>query len=102
MILLIITKNNKKKKSKKKQIEEMRKAAEQKELEAEEAAAAKRLAEAEAAMPSEEEMSTNEHVKHSMKLKEDIGGFVDQNPQVAAKLIQGWLHEEEEAGGKRR
>ena len=30
-----------------------------------------------------------------MTMSENIGDFVDQNPQIAAKLIQGWLRGEE-------
>lgn len=57
----------------------------------------------------DEEMERNEEIlnlrmQHSLKLKQNIGGFVDTNPQIAAKLIQSWLRGEggEENGGNRR
>ncbi len=57
----------------------------------------------------DEEMENNEAVlnlrmQHSLKLKQNIGDFVDQNPQIAAKLIQGWLRGEggDENGGSRK
>lgn len=42
------------------------------------------------------EMERNEEIlnlrmQHSLKLKQNIGEFVDQNPQIAAKLVQSWL-----------
>lgn len=54
------------------------------------------------------EMERNEEIlnlrmQHSLKLKQNIGDFVDQNPQIAAKLVQSWLRGEvEELGGNRR
>ena len=44
----------------------------------------------------DEEMRQNEEIiglrmKRSLKLKQNIGEFVDENPQIAAKLIQNWL-----------
>lgn len=54
------------------------------------------------------EMERNEEIlnlrmQHSLKLKQNIGEFVDQNPQIAAKLVQSWLRgEAEEIGGNRR
>lgn len=54
------------------------------------------------------EMERNEEIlnlrmQHSLKLKQNIGEFVDQNPQIAAKLVQSWLRgEAEEVGGNRR
>lgn len=57
----------------------------------------------------DEEMERNEEIlnlrlQHSLKLKQNIGGFVDTNPQIAAKLIQSWLRGEgvEENVGNRR
>lgn len=56
----------------------------------------------------DEEMERNEEIlnlrmQHSLKLKQNIGEFVDQNPQIAAKLVQSWLRgEAEEVGGNRR
>lgn len=54
----------------------------------------------------DEEMLRNEEIinlrmQHSLKLKQNIGDFVDQNPQIAAKLVQSWLRGEvEDIGGK--
>lgn len=49
----------------------------------------------------DEEMEKNEEIlnlrmQHSLKLKQNIGEFVDQNPQIAAKLVQSWLRGEGE------
>ncbi len=54
----------------------------------------------------DEEMRRNEEIinlrmQHSMKLKQNIGDFVDQNPQIAAKLVQGWLRGEVEDVGRK-
>ena len=55
------------------------------------------------------EMERNEEIlnlrmQHSLKLKQNIGEFVDQNPQTAAKLVQSWLRGEvgDIAGNRRR
>ncbi len=54
------------------------------------------------------EMMRNEEIlnlrmQRNLKLKQNIGEFVDQNPQVAAKLLQGWLRGEgADNGGKRK
>lgn len=50
----------------------------------------------------DEEMRRNEEIinlrmQHSMKLKQNLGDFVEQNPQIAAKLVQSWLRGEVEA-----
>ena len=50
--------------------------------------------------PEDEEQKKNEEIlnlrmQHNLRLKKNIGEFVDQNPQIAAKLIQGWLRKEE-------
>ncbi len=52
------------------------------------------------------EMRQNEEIlnlrmKHSMKLKQNIGEFVEDNPQIAAKLIQNWLMGKEESNGRK-
>lgn len=52
-----------------------------------------------AAQYEDEEMARNEEIlnlrmQHSLKLKQNIGEFVDQNPQIAAKLVQSWLRGE--------
>ena len=39
----------------------------------------------------ENEEILNLKMQHSLKLKQEIGSFVDENPQIAAKLIQNWL-----------
>lgn len=44
----------------------------------------------------------NLRMQRNLKLKQNIGEFVDQNPQIAAKLIQSWLRGEEKDGGKDR
>ncbi len=51
--------------------------------------------------PEEDEFAKNEEIlnlrmQHSLRLKQNIGDFVDQNPQIAAKLVQSWLRGEEE------
>ncbi|MGL5434612.1 MAG: flagellar M-ring protein FliF C-terminal domain-containing protein [Lachnospiraceae bacterium] len=52
-----------------------------------------------AQMPDEElehqEEMLNIRMQHSLKLKQNIGEFVDQNPQIAAKLVQSWLRGKE-------
>lgn len=55
----------------------------------------------------EDEFTKNEEIlnlkmQRSLRLKQNIGEFVDQNPQIAAKLIQSWLRGEEGEGGERR
>ena len=48
----------------------------------------------------EDEFTKNEEIlnlrmQRSLRLKQNIAEFVDQNPQIAAKLVQGWLRGEE-------
>lgn len=48
----------------------------------------------------DEELDRNEEIlnlrmQHSLKLKQNIGEFVEQNPQIAAKLVQTWLNGKE-------
>ena len=48
----------------------------------------------------EDEFTKNEEImnlrmQRSLRLKQNIGDFVDQNPQIAAKLVQSWLRGEE-------
>lgn len=63
----------------------------------------------------DDEFSKNEEIlnlrmQRSLRLKQNIGDFVDQNPQIAAKLVQSWLRGEEEgedgrsshAGGRKQ
>lgn len=54
----------------------------------------------------EDEFAKNEEIlnlrmQRSLRLKQNIGDFVDQNPQIAAKLIQSWLRGEEGDGDGR-
>ncbi|MCI9361476.1 MAG: flagellar M-ring protein FliF [Hungatella sp.] len=54
----------------------------------------------------EDEFAKNEEIlnlrmQRSLRLKQNIGDFVDQNPQIAAKLIQSWLRGEEGDGDVR-
>lgn len=54
----------------------------------------------------EDEFTKNEEIlnlrmQRSLRLKQNISEFVDQNPQIAAKLIQSWLRGEEELGDAR-
>lgn len=37
----------------------------------------------------------NLRMQHTLKLKQNIGEFIEQNPQIAAKLVQTWLRGEE-------
>lgn len=53
----------------------------------------------------EDEFDKNEEIinlrmQRSLKLKQNIGEFVEQNPQIAAKLVQSWLRGEAEADGR--
>ena len=55
----------------------------------------------------EDEFTKNEEIlnlrmQRSLRLKQNIAEFVDQNPQIAAKLIQSWLRGEEDLGDARR
>lgn len=55
----------------------------------------------------DEEMDRNEEIlnlrmQHSLRLKQNIGEFVDQNPHIAAKLLQSWLRGEGENSGPNR
>lgn len=59
----------------------------------------------EAEMPEEDsagEELINLRMQRNLKLKQNIGEFVDQNPQIAAKLIQSWLRGEEKDDRKDR
>lgn len=55
-------------------------------------------------LEEDEEMSQNEEIiklkmQRNLKLKQNIGEIVDQNPQIVAKLVQGWLNEEGDKNG---
>ena len=41
-------------------------------------------------------------MQRSLRLKQNISEFVDQNPQIAAKLVQSWLRGEDNSGDDRR
>lgn len=59
-----------------------------------------------ALLEQNQEMERNEEIlnlrmQHSLKLKQNIGEFIEQNPQIAAKLMQSWLRGEgDKNGGK--
>ncbi len=58
-------------------------------------------------LPEDEELNQSEEImnlrmQRSMRLKQNIGEFVDQNPQIAAKLVQSWLRGEEGEDGNAR
>ena len=58
-------------------------------------------------LPEDEELNQSEEImnlrmQRSMRLKQNIGEFVDQNPQIAAKLVQSWLRGEEGDDGSAR
>ena len=58
-------------------------------------------------LEEEEETSQNEEIiklkmQRNMKLKQNIGDFIEQNPQIAAKLMQSWLRGEEAGSGESR
>lgn len=55
----------------------------------------------------DDELKKNEEIlnlkmQHSLKLKQEIGSFVDENPQIAAKLIQNWLLTDGGSDGRNR
>lgn len=57
-------------------------------------------------LDDEEDMNSEEimnlRMQKSMRLKQNIAEFVDQNPQIAAKLVQSWLRGEEDTDGRNR
>ncbi len=48
------------------------------------------------------EMEMTPEAERAAELKDNIGNFVEQNPQVAAKLVQSWLRDEEDDSGRKR
>ena len=106
VIVLLILLTARRKKKKKEEEEAAARAAEEEERAAAEAAAEQEKAAEEEKkkpkQPSMEEIANNEHMERSMELKDDIGKFVDENPQAAAKLIQGWLREGEDKNGRQQ
>jgi flagellar M-ring protein FliF len=101
LLLIILIIRGKKKKKKQRELEAQlaaeQEAAELAAAEAEAAAAAKSEKEL-----SEEESASNEHMARGQELKDNIGDFVEENPQVAAKLIQSWLREGDEKRGRKQ
>ena len=45
---------------------------------------------------ADEEANFNMSMRCGMKLKENVNEFVERNPQIAAKLLQSWLKENDE------
>jgi flagellar M-ring protein FliF len=109
VLIILLTRRRKKKAAAEAAAAEA--AEEQAELERQEAEAAAAAAE-EAAKKAEEErperqtsleeIAANERVQRSEELKENIGNFIDENPQAAAKLIQSWLREGEDKNGRKQ
>ena len=52
--------------------------------------------------PSDEELQIDRQVARGNALKDDIGYFVDDNPQIAARLIEDWLREGDKSGRSQR
>lgn len=63
--------------------------------------AVRQIKEEDAEMEQNEEI-LNLRMQRSLKLKQNIGDFIEQNPQIAAKLMQSWLRGEESTGGEGR
>lgn len=63
--------------------------------------AVRQILEEDAEMEQNEEI-LNLRMQRSLKLKQNIGDFIEQNPQIAAKLMQSWLRGEESGGGEGR
>lgn len=98
VILLIIGRNKKKKRALAEEIELSVEAGQEEEF-----PNAPKSEAGLAADYKDEEMEKNEEIlnlrmQHSLKLKQNIGEFVDQNPQIAAKLVQSWLRGEVDLG----
>ena len=62
---------------------------------------ARQIAQEDAEMEQNEEI-LNLRMQRSLKLKQNIGDFIEQNPQIAAKLMQSWLRGEEAGSGESR
>lgn len=70
----------------------------------EEAAPGSKEAAVSLTLEEDDELEKNEEIinlrmQHSLKLKQNIGDFVEQNPQIAAKLVQSWLRGEDTTNG---
>ncbi|MBO6310583.1 MAG: flagellar M-ring protein FliF [Oribacterium sp.] len=110
LLLIIILLVLRKKKKKRLKLEAEAKAQAEAEAQAAAEAAAEEAAAAAAAAAEAEENSrekqeereigaeeeTSAAMQHGMRLKQNIGEFVDNNPQVVAKLIQGWMLEDDD------
>lgn len=111
LLLIIILLVLRKKKKKRLKLEAEAKAQAEAEAQAAAEAEAQAAAEAAAAAAAEAEENSREKqeereigaeeetsaaMQHGMRLKQNIGEFVDNNPQVVAKLIQGWMLEDDD------
>ena len=109
LLIIILLVLRKKKKKRLKREAEAKAQAEAEAQAAAEAAAEEAAAAAAAAAEAEEnsrekqeereigaEEETSAAMQHGMRLKQNIGEFVDNNPQVVAKLIQGWMLEDDD------
>ena len=111
LIIILLVLRKKKKKRLKREAEAKAQAEAEAQAAAEAAAAEEAAAAAAAAAEAEEnsrekqeereigaEEETSAAMQHGMRLKQNIGEFVDNNPQVVAKLIQGWMLEDDDEG----
>ena len=109
LIIILLILRKKKKKRLKREAEAKAQAEAEAQAAAEAAAAEEAAAAAAAAAEAEEnsrekqeereigaEEETSAAMQHGMRLKQNIGEFVDNNPQVVAKLIQGWMLEDDD------
>lgn len=102
LVILLLLGNKKKKKARLEEVELAVEAGQEEEF--------PKTSKSEAGLAADyrdEEMEKNEEIlnlrmQHSLKLKQNIGEFVDQNPQIAAKLVQSWLRGEVDLGGGKR
>ncbi|MCR5007222.1 MAG: flagellar M-ring protein FliF [Oribacterium sp.] len=109
LIIILLVLRKKKKKRLKREAEAKAQAEAEAQAAAEAAAAEEAAAVAAAAAEAEEnsrekqeereigaEEETSAAMQHGMRLKQNIGEFVDNNPQVVAKLIQSWMLEDDD------
>ena len=109
LIIILLILRKKKKKRLKREAEAKAQAEAEAQAAAEAAAAEEAAAAAAAAAEAEEnsrekqeereigaEEETSAAMQHGMRLKQNIGEFVDNNPQVVAKLIQSWMLEDDD------
>lgn len=100
LILLLIISAKRRKKLKKKAAEELE--AQRREFEGAAAQSAEEAKEEKKRQLSNEELMTDRQMARGNELKDQIGGFVDDNPQIAARLIEDWLREEGNNGRSQR